>query len=218
MKSSQVNQPSLVIAIDGPAASGKGTLGRMISQRYKIPYLDTGKLYRYLAFLANEKGVDPDDRAGIARIVKSIKFKDLNRIDLSSEQIGTLAANYAPYKSVRDPLLIFQRKFASSDFGAVLDGRDIGTVVCPDAQVKLYVTASPQERARRRHAELAEKGSALTREEILADIEKRDERDMSRADSPLKPAADAHLIDTSAMDIEAAFSRALEIVETAKDG
>ncbi len=204
---------TLIIAIDGPAASGKGTLARRLAEHLGLPHLDTGLTYRAVGHALLQSGL-PLDREELAEIVaQNIDLGSLDREVLSAHEVGEAASKIAVMGNVRKLLVEMQRKFARTGNGAVLDGRDIGTVVCPDATVKLYVTASPEARAARRHNEENEKGSGAVFSEILADIVKRDERDMSRADSPLKPAEDAHLIDTTEMGIETAFQTALELVE-----
>lgn len=203
----------LVIAIDGPAASGKGTLARKLAARYGLPHLDTGLTYRAVAQALLQVGLPLDNEELAAEVASSIDLGALDREVLSTHEIGEAASKVAVMSSVRRALVEAQRQFASSGKGAVLDGRDIGTVVCPDADVKLYITATPEVRASRRHGEILSSGGDADYDEILADIKKRDERDMNRADSPLKPAEDAHLIDTSEMDIESAFRAALDYVE-----
>lgn len=203
----------MIIAIDGPAASGKGTLARRLAKHFGFHHLDTGLTYRAVAHALLQAGLPLDSEELAVTVAENIDLGALDRDVLSAHEIGEAASRVAVMPRLRSALVSAQAEFAARPPGAVLDGRDIGTVVCPDADVKLYVTASPRERARRRHAELQAKSSTVSFDEILADIAKRDERDMSREDSPLKPAADAHLIDTSAMDIEAAFSQALAIVE-----
>ena len=205
----------MIIAIDGPAASGKGTLARRLAKHFGFHHLDTGLTYRAVAHALLQAGLPLDSEELAVTVAENIDLGALDRDVLSAHEIGEAASRVAVMPRLRSALVSAQAEFAARPPGAVLDGRDIGTVVCPDADVKLYVTASPRERARRRHAELQAKSSTVSFDEILADIAKRDERDMSREDSPLKPAADAHLIDTSAMDIEAAFSQALAIVEQA---
>ncbi|MEM7067967.1 MAG: (d)CMP kinase [Pseudomonadota bacterium] len=206
---------SLIIAIDGPAASGKGTLARRLAEHYEIPHLDTGLTYRAVGHALLQSGL-PLDREELAEIVaQNIDLGSLDRAVLSAHEVGEAASKIAVMSNVRALLVEMQRKFARSGKGAVLDGRDIGTIVCPDADVKLYITASPERRAGRRHREAGEKGSDASYETILADIIKRDERDMGRADSPLKPAEDAHLIDTTEMSIETAFQTAHALVEKA---
>ncbi|MEZ5872882.1 MAG: (d)CMP kinase [Nitratireductor sp.] len=206
----------LIIAIDGPAASGKGTLARKLAAHYGIPHLDTGLTYRAVGHALMQVGL-PLDREELAE--EAARNIDLGRLDreiLSAHEIGEAASQVAVMPGVRKALVEAQRQFAASGKGAVLDGRDIGTVVCPDATVKLYVTASPEIRASRRHDEIVGSGGKADKEQILADIIKRDERDMGRTDSPLRPADDAHLIDTSKMDIETAFIEALALVEAAR--
>lgn len=203
----------LTIAIDGPAASGKGTLARRLAEHFDLPHLDTGLTYRAVGHALLQSGL-PLDREELAEIVaQNLDLGGLDREVLSAHEIGEAASKVAVMSNVRTILVEMQRKFASSGKGAVLDGRDIGTIVCPNADVKLYITASPETRARRRHREVDEKGGGSAYEDILADIKKRDERDMGRSDSPLKPAEDAYLIDTSEMSIETAFQTALELVE-----
>lgn len=202
-----------VIAIDGPAASGKGTLARRLAQRYGLPHLDTGLTYRAVAKRLLDQGQPLDDEAAAVEAAGAIDLSTLDRDGLAAHRIGAAASKVAVMPKLRTVLVALQRDFANSGNGAVLDGRDIGTVVCPDADVKLYVTANPEERARRRWNEIRLKGGEAEFDAILADIKVRDERDMARADSPLKPAADAHLLDTSEMDIETAFQRAATLVE-----
>ncbi len=205
----------LIIAIDGPAASGKGTLARRLAEHYGLPHLDTGLTYRAVGYALLQSGL-PLDREELAEIVaENLDLGSLDREILSAHEVGEAASKIAVMSTVRKILVEQQRKFAAQGEGAVLDGRDIGTVVCPQATVKLYITASPETRARRRHREVDEKSGGSSYEQILADIIKRDERDMGRADSPLKPATDAHLIDTSEMSIETAFETALRFVEAA---
>ena len=207
---------SLIIAIDGPAASGKGTLARKLAAHYGIPHLDTGLTYRAVGHALMQVGL-PLDREELAKeVARNIDLGRLDREILSAHEIGEAASQVAVMPAVRKALVEAQRQFAASGKGAVLDGRDIGTVVCPDATVKLYVTASPEIRASRRHDEIVGSGGKADRAQILADIIKRDERDIGRTDSPLRPADDAHLIDTSKMDIETAFSEALALVQAAR--
>jgi CMP/dCMP kinase len=195
----------LIIAIDGPAASGKGTLARLIAATYGLPHLDTGLTYRAVAKAMLDDGLALDDAAAAEGTARALDLSTLDRGVLSAHAIGEAASKIAVLPGVRRILVDQQRAFAGNPGGAVLDGRDIGTVVCPDAQVKLYVTASPEVRARRRFDEILHNGGSADYDTILADVKRRDERDTGRADSPLRPAADAHLLDTSAMTIEAAF-------------
>lgn len=203
-----------VVAIDGPAAAGKGTLAERLAEALALPYLDTGLLYRTIGKLMDERGYDLDDPVLAGQFAEALDPEDLKRGDLRGREAGELASRVAVHPSVREALVDFQRAFAARAPGAVLDGRDIGTVICPQADVKIYVTASPEVRARRRTDELAAKGRDLAYETILAEVEERDRRDSSRVVAPLKPAADAVVLDTSALDRDQAFARALEIVAT----
>ena len=207
---------SFIIAIDGPAASGKGTLGRRLARELGLHHLDTGLTYRAVAHSLLEAGEPLDDEPTAIAAARRVDLGKLDRNILSDHEIGSAASKVAAMSGVRQELVELQRRFAETPPGAILDGRDIGTVVCPDAAVKFYVTASPEERARRRWREMQQKGKPAEYDEILADIAARDARDMGRDDSPLKPAADAHLLDTSQMDIETAFQQALSIVMQAK--
>jgi cytidylate kinase len=206
-------EPTLTIAIDGPAASGKGTLARRLADYYHLPHLDTGLTYRAVAHMLLTRGWQLDDAA---HAVEAARLVDLNTLDkgpLSAHAVGEAASLVAVIPEVRHILVEKQRAFARNAAGAVLDGRDIGTVVCPDADVKLFVTASPEVRAQRRLRDIESRGGTADFAEILADIVRRDERDTGRADSPLKPAADAHLLDTSEMSIEAAFQAARTVID-----
>jgi CMP/dCMP kinase len=204
-----------VIAIDGPAGAGKGTLARRLADYYRLNLLDTGLTYRAVAHMLIEKDWPLDDEAHALEAARLVDLGRLDRAVLSAHDVGEAASKVAVIPSVRRALVEKQRAFAATAPGAVLDGRDIGTVVCPDADVKLYLTASAEVRARRRLNEIEEKGGYAEFSEILTDIQRRDERDMGRADSPLRPAEDAHLLDTSEMDIEAAFLAAKSIVDDA---
>lgn len=206
---------SFVIAIDGPAAAGKGTLSRAIAETYGFHHLDTGLTYRAVAKALLDLGLPLDDEAAAEDVARAIDLGGLDRSILSAHAIGEAASKVAVMPKVRRALVEAQQAFARRAPGTVLDGRDIGTVVCPDAPVKLYVTASPEVRAKRRFDEIVTGGGSAALDEILADILKRDARDLGRADSPLKPAADAHLLDTSQMRIEAAFLAAKAIIDAA---
>nr|WP_298103871.1 (d)CMP kinase [uncultured Shinella sp.] len=206
---------TFTIAIDGPAAAGKGTLSRLIAEAYGFHHLDTGLTYRATAKALLDRGLPLDDEAVAADVARNLDLAGLDRSVLSAHAIGEAASKIAVMPSVRRALVEAQRTFAVREPGTVLDGRDIGTVVCPDAPVKLYVTASPEVRARRRYEEILAGGGVADYETILEDIRRRDERDMGRADSPLKPADDAHLLDTSEMSIEAAFSAARSFIDAA---
>ncbi|MBZ9987382.1 (d)CMP kinase [Mesorhizobium sp. BH1-1-5] len=201
------------IAIDGPAGAGKGTLARRLSDHYRLNLLDTGLTYRAVAHKLLELGLPLDNVSAAETAARQVNLSNLDRTVLSAHAVGEAASKVAVIPTVRRILVEKQRAFATAPPGAVLDGRDIGTVVCPDADIKLYVTASAAVRARRRLAEIESMGGSADFATILADIERRDERDMGRADSPLKPAADAHLLDTSEMAIEAAFLAAMAIVD-----
>jgi cytidylate kinase len=204
-----------IIAIDGPAAAGKGTLSRRIAQHFGFNHLDTGLTYRAAARALVDAGLPLDDEAVAADVARNVDLAGLDRSVLSAHAIGEAASRIAVMPSVRKALVEAQRAFAHRPPGAVLDGRDIGTVVCPDAEVKLYITANADVRARRRLDEIVAGGGMATFDEVRADIVKRDERDMARSDSPLRPAEDAHLIDTSEMDIEAAFQAAKAYIDAA---
>jgi cytidylate kinase len=206
----------MIIAIDGPAASGKGTLGRRLADLYGLNHLDTGLTYRAVGAAMLEAGIPLDDEAAAARIAHEIDLGDLQPKNLAGAEIAEAASRVAVYAEVRAALVEAQRRFARRPPGAVLDGRDIGTVVCPDAEVKIFLTADPIARAKRRAAELAQNGPGPGFEAVLADIRRRDQRDTSRAVSPLRQADDAYLLDTTYLDIETAFRAAVDIVERAR--
>jgi cytidylate kinase len=209
-----VGRPHLVIAVDGPAASGKGTLARRLAAYYGLSYLDTGSLYRATGLAVAAAGAAPDDEAAAVKAAQTLDPSRYSEDQLRSPGAGEAASQVAAIPAVRSALLEFQRGFATTPPGAVLDGRDIGTIVCPDADAKLFVTAQPETRAQRRHLEHAGRGDALSYEDVLADIRRRDERDSGRAVAPLKPAQDAILLDTTELGIEAAFQTALDLVES----
>ncbi|MBV9860911.1 MAG: (d)CMP kinase [Alphaproteobacteria bacterium] len=210
----------LVVAIDGPAASGKGTLARRIARAFDLAYLDTGLLYRATAFLVLEAGADPADPAAAEAAARGIEPRLFVEPGLRGEAVSQAASVVAAIPAVRQALLGFQRAFAQHPpapaasgqpcLGAVLDGRDIGTVVCPEAAVKLFVTASPQERARRRAEELRQGDAAAIYEDVLQDMKERDARDSGRREAPLAAAPDALIIDTTAMDADQVFAQAAE--------
>lgn len=202
----------LVIAIDGPAAAGKGTLARRIAARLGLPYLDTGLLYRAVGRRVLDRGADPRDAAVAAAEARALTPADLDRPDLRGPEADAAASAVAAIPAVRAALLEFQRAFGRAR-GAVLDGRDIGTVVFPDAAVKLFVTASPEERARRRLLELRGRGIAADPGQVLAGIAARDAQDASRPVAPLRPAPDAVVLDTTDLDPDAAFAAALSMIE-----
>ncbi|UDF30880.1 UNVERIFIED_ORG: (d)CMP kinase [Roseateles sp. XES5] len=206
---------TFTIAIDGPAAAGKGTLSRRIAEDYGFHHLDTGLTYRATAKALLDRGLPLDDESIAADVARKLDLGGLDRAVLSAHAIGEAASKIAVMPAVRRALVEAQQAFAAREPGTVLDGRDIGTVVCPDAPVKLYVTASAEVRARRRCDEILAGGGVADYGTILEDIRRRDERDMGRADSPLKPADDAHLLDTSEMSIEAAFSAAKSFIDAA---
>lgn len=205
-----------IIAIDGPAAAGKGTLARRLAATIGLPYLDTGLLYRAVGRRVLDIGGDPSDPATAGAAARSLLPTDLERSDLRGPQADAAAASVASIPAVRAALLAFQRDFAARD-GAVLDGRDIGTVIFPDAQAKLFVTASLTERARRRWLELRAKDSNADIATVEADMRQRDAKDAARAAAPLRAAEDAYQLDTSELDAEAAFQSALVFVRSRID-
>jgi cytidylate kinase len=205
----------VIIAVDGPAASGKGTLARRLAAHFGLRHLDTGALYRAVARDLLAAGGDLGDVAAATEAARGLDPATLDDPALRTDATGEAASLIAQYREVRAALVAFQRDFAASPPGAVLDGRDIGTVICPDADVKIYVVASVEERARRRWRELEAAGGSASFDDVLADLVRRDDRDSARADAPLKPAQDAHLLDTSNLDIEAAFRAAVELIEAA---
>ncbi|MCF6369150.1 (d)CMP kinase [Rhizobium halophilum] len=204
-----------VIAIDGPAAAGKGTLSRRIAQTYGFQHLDTGLTYRATAKALLDAGLPLDDEQVAEKVAREVDLGGLDRSVLARHEIGEAASKIAVMPSVRRALVEAQQAFSRREPGVVLDGRDIGTVVCPSSPVKLYVTASPEVRAKRRFDEIVAAGGEADLDAIFADVKKRDERDIGRADSPLKPADDAHLLDTSEMSIEAAFQAAKSLIDAA---
>ena len=208
----------MIIAIDGPAASGKGTLGKRLAAHYRLRHLDTGLIYRAVAKAVLNAGGRPDDVAAAAAAAKSLDAAQFDEAALKTPAVGEAASLVSAIPAVRTTLLAFQRDFAARPPGAVLDGRDIGTVICPGAEVKIYVTATPEVRARRRTAEYRAQGKAIDEATVLADILKRDERDRNRATAPLRQAPDAHLLDTTHLDIDAAIRAAIDIVEATRAG
>lgn len=207
----------MVIAIDGPAASGKGTLARRLAAYYGLPHLDTGLLYRAVGAIVLAQGRLQDEAASV-EAARGLDVAALDPEALRTAELGEAASVVAARGGVRAALLDLQHRFAAQPGGAVLDGRDIGTVICPKAQAKLFVTATPEVRAQRRHRELIGRGEDVAYDTILADIRKRDERDSARAAAPLVQANDAVLLDTSALDIAQAFAAALAIVEARRQG
>jgi cytidylate kinase len=206
----------MIVAIDGPAAAGKGTLAKRLAEHYALPYLDTGLLYRLVGRMMAARNLDPDDAVAASRVAATIDPADLADPHLRGHETGELASRVAVHPGVRSALIDFQRAFAARPGGAVLDGRDIGTTIAPQADVKIFVTAAPEARARRRTDELRAKGRGVEYERILAEIRERDARDAGRATAPLAQAADAYLLDTTDMDIETAFRTAVDIVERAQ--
>jgi cytidylate kinase len=206
----------MIIAVDGPAAAGKGTLARGLARHYNYHFLDTGSLYRMVGMAVLSQGGDPRDVEAALAAAKSLKPDLMHDQDLRSEKAGEAASIVAANLKVREALLGFQRDFARRKPGTVLDGRDIGTVVCPDAEAKIFVTASPEVRAQRRHAELAERGEVPAFDAVLVEIKSRDERDRSRIHAPLVPATDAYVIETSSMTREEALKAAIKFVEGKK--
>ena len=198
------------IAIDGPAAAGKGTLARRLAAALDLPYLDTGLLYRAVARRVLDAGADPASPMDAEAAASRLQAGDLARSDLRGPEADAAASKVATHPGVRAALLAFQRDFAAS--GAVLDGRDIGTVILPDARVKLFVVADAPARARRRWHELQERGAAVPLDQVAADLAARDAQDAARASAPLRPAADAIVLDTTHLDADATFAHALEIV------
>jgi cytidylate kinase len=202
----------MIIAVDGPAASGKGTIARAVARHYGLPHLDTGLLYRAVALNLIRTGGDPSDAAQ-ALAACDLSAADFDDPALKDERTGGIASQVSAWPAVRSALVERQRAFAAQPGGAVLDGRDIGTVIAPDADAKLFVTASAEERARRRHAELERLGRPLPFEAVLADIKARDARDRGRAAAPLVMADDAVRLDTSAMGVDEAVAAAIAAVE-----
>jgi cytidylate kinase len=207
----------MLIAIDGPAASGKGTLARRLAIHYGLPHLDTGLLYRATARALLDEGSRLDDVEAAVRSARGLALLDFEEDSLRGREMGEAASIVAALPPVREALVDLQRAFAGRAQGAVLDGRDIGTVIAPEATVKIFVTASPDARAQRRALELRGRGEKVDYASILEDIKKRDKRDSERALAPLKPAHDAHVLDTTDMNIETAFAAALKIAESARD-
>lgn len=202
----------MIIAIDGPAAAGKGTLAKRLAAALGLPYLDTGILYRATAKRVLEAGADPADADAALAAAHGLSEADLNRNDLRDAATSKAASQVASIPAVRQALLDFQRHFGNAH-GAVLDGRDIGTIIFPQAEVKLFVTASVQARAERRYKEFMARGEEVALEDVVADVAARDEADRTRAAAPLIPAVDAVVVDTTEMDADAAFDYALGLVK-----
>jgi cytidylate kinase len=217
-----VMNPKTVIAIDGPAASGKGTLARKLAERLNFSYLDTGAIYRLVAFWAQKDGISPDDLAGLIPVAKRVSTDsrpaDFINPNLRTDQIGSMTSKISAYPEIRSILLQFQRDFATQGgpdrkAGSILDGRDIGTIICPEADVKLYITATVEARAQRRLKELQDQGIPVTYDSVLEEMRARDARDMGRTVAPLKPAVDAIILDTSELSREESFLEALLMIE-----
>ena len=202
----------MIIAVDGPAASGKGTIARALARHYALPHLDTGLLYRAVAATVLRDELDPAQEADA---VAATSFDDLLLADewLRTDEVGQASSIVSAHPLVRSALLQRQKRFAAQPAGAILDGRDIGTVIAPDADAKLFVKATPMIRARRRHAELRKSGSSVSLDRVLADIRSRDDRDSKRSEAPLLAAPDAAVLDTSFLSIEAAVQKAIQLVD-----
>ncbi|WP_186391570.1 MULTISPECIES: (d)CMP kinase [unclassified Pannonibacter] len=206
----------MIIAIDGPAASGKGTLARRLAAHFGLRHLDTGLTYRAVAAALLAQGLPLGDEKVAVDIAGRLDLGHMDRSALSAHEVGEAASRIAVLPGLRDELVRLQRAFAQTPPGAVLDGRDIGTVVCPDADVKLYVTAAPEARAKRRTAEILSQGKEAEFASVLEDLKRRDERDMNRTVAPLRQADGAHLLDTTGMGIETAFQAAVDIITSAR--
>ncbi len=208
----------MIIAIDGPAASGKGTIAKQIAGVYGLRHLDTGLLYRAVAKAMLDAGTPLDDVAGAAAAAAALDPTRFDEAALKGQAVGEAASVVSAMPAVRDALIAYQREFATRPPGAVLDGRDIGTVIAPGADVKIFVTAAPEVRAARRTLEFRARGDHVDEQDVLADIKRRDERDTTRATAPLKPAPDAYLLDTTHLGIDAAFRAAVDLIEAARTG
>ena len=208
----------MIIAIDGPAASGKGTLGKRLAHHYGYRHLDTGVIYRAVAYALLEAGSDLANEALAVAAALELDPEKFGNPILKTQKVGDAASVVSAIPKVREVLISFQRQFAADPPGAVLDGRDIGTVICPNADVKIFVVADPHVRARRRTLEALGRGEAADEAAVLADILKRDERDQNRATAPLKAAPDAYLLDNSQLDIESGVRAAIDIVEAVRAG
>lgn len=204
---------SVIIAVDGPLASGKGTIARALGARFGIPHLDTGSLYRAVAVAMIEKGLPPEDADAAEEAARTLDVTAIDEGKIRTAGAGVAASVVSAHRAVRAALLDVQRTFASQPGGAVLDGRDIGTVICPDADVKLFVTADEESRAWRRRAELVNRGEDISFEQVLGQLRQRDARDASRADAPMLKADDAIELDTSEMSVDEAVREAIRLVE-----
>jgi CMP/dCMP kinase len=208
----------MIIAIDGPAASGKGTIARQIASVYGLHHLDTGLIYRAVAKAVLDSGYSPDDTERATAAAVALDPKTFDETALKAQKITEAASVVAAISEVRQALMSYQREFATTPPGAVLDGRDIGTVVAPGADVKLFVVATPEVRAARRALEMRARGELAEEKDVLAELLRRDERDSRRTAAPLKPAPDAHLLDTTHLGIDAAFRAAVDIIEAVRTG
>ncbi|SDM38086.1 (d)CMP kinase [Maricaulis salignorans] len=206
----------MIIAVDGPLASGKGTIAKALARHFGLPHLDTGSLYRATAVAVIDAAIDPADEAAAAAAARALDVTAIDETRIRTADAGAMASRVAALPAVRAALYELQRDFAEQAGGAILDGRDIGTVICPDAGVKLYVTANAETRADRRWRELTAKGDPISYETVLAQTRERDARDTERADAPMRPADDATLLDTSSLSIDAAIAAAIQIVENAR--
>ena len=206
----------MIIAVDGPLASGKGTIAKALARHFGLPHLDTGSLYRATAVAVLDAGIDPADETAAAAAARALNVTAIDEARIRTAEAGAMASRVAALPAVRAALYELQRDFAEQPGGAILDGRDIGTVICPDARVKLYVTANAETRADRRWRELTAKGDPISYQTVLAQTRERDSRDTERADAPMRPADDATLLDTSSLSIDAAIAAAVHIVENAK--
>ncbi len=204
----------ILIAIDGPAASGKGTLAKMVAKHYGLKYLDTGTIYRALGKKMLDLNINPYDEETAAKFAKSISIKDIETEDLYGENVGMAASIVASNPKVREALIEFQRNIANSKEGAVLDGRDIGTVICPNADFKFYIEADIEVRAKRRYKQLQDKENSIIYQDVFDDLKRRDERDSRRAAAPLKRADDAFFIDTTLMTVDEAFNSIINTIES----
>ena len=207
----------MIIAIDGPAAAGKGTLGRRLAEYFGFAYLDTGKLYRSIGFKILQAGGNLDDPLQALDAANSLKPEDLNYPAITGDEAAAAASKIAGFESTRAALRHFQRDFAANPpggaIGAILDGRDIGTVICPDADIKIFITADLETRAKRRHKELLERGEPSIYARVLRGMSDRDTRDLARTVAPLIPADDAYLLDTASLDADAAFTSVIEYID-----
>jgi cytidylate kinase len=208
----------MIIAIDGTTSSGKGTLAKRLAKHYGLPHLDTGLLYRAVAKAAMNAGVDLKDEGACARLAAGVELDAFDELELRSSGVGAAASVVASLPAVRRALFELQRNFAQREGGALLDGRDIGTVIAPDADVKLWVDAAVEARARRRFLELSGMGENVTEEGVLEQLKERDARDAARTDAPMKPADDAVWIDTTRMRPDECLAKAIEVVEARKAG